>query len=450
MPNNFTRRNFIQTAAGAAGLALATKAIALPEPAYMQQWASGTSGQLVQFGIIGIGMQGSGLLKNLLELPGTKCIAACDLWDGRQTLAREIVGSDIMITRKYQELLADKDIQALIVAVPDHWHRQIVVDAVTAGKDVYCEKPMSHNVADGAAMVAAAKKSGRIVQIGSQRTSSALLAKAKQLYDQGAIGELLSVELSLGRNDPTGAWEYPPPPGLSTENFDWDTWLGTAPKKPFDPITYARWRCWKEYGTGVAGDLMVHLVSGMMFVAGINKAPSRAYATGGIVRWKDGRNMPDLQAAIFEYGSVPVYVRLTLGTETAEMTRLMGPKGLLEIRERDFTYTPQRGIDTAPSYYDQGFPKAMRTTYETDWHKEHDAAPGHEFIAEAITYSGPSYDDEQPHLWNFFEAVRTRKPVVQDAVFGHHAAAACHMANQAYFQKSVVTWDEATSTIHSA
>ena len=447
MPNHFTRRNFIQTAAGAAGLALATKVIALPEPAYAQQWATGTSGQLVQFGIIGIGMQGSGLLKNALELPGTKCIAACDLWDGRQTLAKEIIGSDIMTTRKYQELLANHDIQALIVAVPDHWHRQIVIDALTAGKDVYCEKPMSHNVAEGEAMVAAAKKSGSIVQIGSQRTSSALLAKAKQFYDQGAIGELLSVELSLGRNDPTGAWEYPPPPGLSPESFDWDTWLGTAPKKPFDPITYARWRCWKEYGTGVAGDLMVHLISGMMFVAGINQAPSRAYATGGIVRWRDGRNMPDLQAAIFEYGQVPVYVRLTLGTETAEMTRLMGPKGLLEIRERDFTYTPQRGIDTAPSYYDQGFPKAMRTAYETDWRKEHDAAPGHEFVAEAVTYSGPSYDDEQPHLWNFFEAVRTRKPVVQDAVFGHHAAAACHMANEAYFRKSVVTWHEATSTI---
>jgi len=447
MPNHFTRRNFLQTAAGAAGLAFATNAIALPEPAYFQQWATGASGQLVQFGIIGIGMQGSGLLKTAVELPATKCLAACDLWDGRQTLAKEIAGPDISTTRKYQELLANKDIQALIVAVPDHWHRQIVVDAVTAGKDVYCEKPMSHNVADGAAMVAAAKKSGRIVQIGSQRTSSALLAKAKQLYDQGAIGDLLSVELSLGRNDPTGAWVYPPPPGLSPENFDWDTWLGTAPKRPFDPVTYARWRCWKEYGTGVAGDLMVHLVTGMMFVAGINQAPSRAYAAGGIVRWKDGRNMPDLQAAIFEYGQVPVYVRLTLGTETAEMTRLMGPKGLLEIRERDFTYVPQRGIDTAPSYYDQGFPRAMRTTYETDWHKEHDPAPGQEFVAETVTYSGPSYDDLAPHLWNFMQAVRTRKPVVQDAVFGHHAAAACHMANAAYFRKSVVTWDEATSTI---
>jgi hypothetical protein len=179
----------------------------------------------------------------------------------------------------------------------------------------------------------------------------------------------------------------------------------------------------------------------------MNQAPSRAFASGGIVRWKDGRNMPDLQAAIFDYGSVPAYVRLTLGTETQEMTRLMGPKGMLEIRERDFTFTPQRGIDTAPSYYAQGFPAAMRAAYEKGWRAEHDPAPGKEFVAEAVTYSGPSYDDLAPHMWNFFQAVRTRKPVVQDAVFGHHAAAACHMANTAYFKKSVVTWDEATSTI---
>ena len=443
---NPTRRAFLQTAAGAASLAFAAKVIALPEPAYTQEWASGPT---VNFGIVGIGMQGSGLLKTSVDLPGTKCLAACDLWDGRHTLAKEIAGPNITVTRRYQELLANPDIQALIVAVPDHWHKQIVVDAVTAGKDVYCEKPMSHNVADGAAMVAAAKKSNRIVQIGSQRTSSALLAKAKQLYDAGAIGELLTVELSLGRNDPTGAWEYPPPPGLAPDNFDWTTWLGTAPPKPFDPITFARWRCWKEYGTGVAGDLMVHLVSGMMFVTGINQAPARAFATGGIVRWKDGRNMPDLQSAIFEYGAVPAYVRLTLGTETTEMTRLMGPKGMLEIRERDFTYVPQRGIDTAPSYYAQGFPAAMRAAYERQWNDEHGPAPGREFVAEAVTYSGPSYDDLKPHLWNFFEAVRTRKPVVQNAVFGHHAAAACHMANQAYFRKATVTWDAANDTIRS-
>src|SRR5664279_4606643 len=144
MKKDFTRRNFLRTAAGAAGLALATKAIALPEPAYAQQWATGPSGEMVQFGIIGIGMQGSGLLKASVELPGTKCLAACDLWDGRQTLAKEIAGPNIATTRQYQELLANKDITALIVAVPDHWHKQIVVDAMAAGKDVCGEKVGTH------------------------------------------------------------------------------------------------------------------------------------------------------------------------------------------------------------------------------------------------------------------------------------------------------------------
>jgi predicted dehydrogenase len=167
-------------------------------------------------------------------------------------------------------LLDNKEIDAIVVAVPDHWHKQIVADALAAGKDVYCEKPFSHTPAGGLAMIEAAKKSDRIVMVGAQRTSSVLCAKAKELYDQGAIGSLSLVEATLGRNDPTGAWEYPPPADLSPENLDWDTWLGTAPKKAFAPLVSARWRCWKEYGTGVAGDLLVHLISGMQFVLGIN------------------------------------------------------------------------------------------------------------------------------------------------------------------------------------
>jgi len=271
-----SRRNFLQTTAGVAGAVLAGRAIPLDaDPEYAIPTSVPASDQL-QLGIVGIGMQGSGLLSNAIALPGVQCVSACDLYDGRHTLAKEIAGPSVATTRRYQDLLDNKNIDCLIVAVPDHWHGKIVCDSVSAGKDVYCEKPMSHNVADGAAMVAAAQKTDRIVQVGSQRTSSALFTKAKQLYDQGAIGELFEVELSLGRNDPTGAWEYPPPPDLSPANLDWDTWLGTAPKKAFDPLTFARWRCWKEYGTGVAGDLMVHLISGMIFVTGLNQAPNSA------------------------------------------------------------------------------------------------------------------------------------------------------------------------------
>src|SRR5438876_6794716 len=315
-----TRRQFLQKTAGTAG-ALAVSRNILIEPAYIPSAleAAVPASDRLRFGIIGVGMQGSGLLANAITLPGVECVAAADLYDGRHTLAREIAGAKIKTTRKYQELLDDKEIDCLIAAVPDHWHKQVVVDAVNAGKDIYCEKPMSHSPADGVEMVATAKKTGRIVQIGSQRVSSVVLAKARELVQQGVLGDLMMVEGVLGRNDPTGAWEYPPPPDLSTQNLDWDTWLGTAPKIPFNPERFARWRCWKEYGTGVAGDLLVHLISGMMYVLGINEPPKRTMAIGGILRWKDGRNMSDVHAALFQYGDIPVYMRLNLGTENPEM-----------------------------------------------------------------------------------------------------------------------------------
>jgi predicted dehydrogenase len=447
--NRFSRREFLSMGAGAAGASLVTKTIFLdPEPAWAFQGPVSPSDR-VRFGIIGVGMQGSGLLTNAIELPGIECVAACDLYDGRHTLAKEIVRPDLPTTRRYQELLANKDIDCIVAAVPDHWHKQVVVDAVSAGKDIYCEKPMSHTAAEGVEMVAAAKRTGRIVQIGSQRVSSVICTKAKELVTKGALGDLMLVEGSLGRNDPTGAWEYPPPPDLSPQTLDWDTWQGTVPKRPFDAKLFARWRCWKEYGTGVAGDLLVHLISGMQYVLGINQPPKRTMAMGGILRWKDGRNMPDVHAALFEYGEVPMYMRLNLGTETPEIYRFQGSKGILELTEFTLTYIPQAGVDTSPSYYAFSFPKAMREEYFKKWHQEHDAVPGKETAFEGVTYRSISWDEVKPHLWNFFQAVRTRKPVVEDAVFGHNAALACHMANESYFRKSAVSWDAGSNTIKS-
>jgi predicted dehydrogenase len=271
--NRISRREFLQTTAGAAGATFAANTILLKPQTLLGSPAPTAASDRVRFGIVGVGMEGNNLLTTAIQLAGVECAAACDLYDGRHELARELVGKPVPTTRRYKELLDNKEIDAIIVAVPDHWHKQVVIDAVAAGKDVYCEKPFSHTPADGLAMVETAKKSDRIVMVGAQRTSSVLCAKAKELYDQGAIGELSLVEATFGRNDPTGAWEYPPPPDLSPDNLDWDTWLGTAPKIAFDPLVFARWRCWKEYGTGVAGDLLVHLISGMQRVLSINEIP---------------------------------------------------------------------------------------------------------------------------------------------------------------------------------
>ncbi|PYV53864.1 MAG: gfo/Idh/MocA family oxidoreductase [Acidobacteria bacterium] len=441
-----SRRTFLGMSAAAAGTSLAAKTILLdPEPLLASPVAASDR---LRFGMIGIGMQGNWLLSSAIELPGVECVKACDLYDGRHTLAREITAKpNLPATRRYQELLADKDIDCIIAAVPDHWHKQIVVDAVSAGKDIYCEKPMSHTAAEGVEMAEAQKRTGHIVQIGSQRVSSLICKKAKELIEQGMIGDLMMVEGWLGRNDPTGAWQYPPPFDLSPQNLDWETWQGTVPKRPFNPEIFARWRCWKEYGTGVAGDLLVHLVSGMMFVLGWNEPPERAMAMGGILRWKDGRNMPDVHASLFQYRGIPVYMRLNLGTDMPETYRFQGSKGILEMTEFGLTYTPQSGKDSAPSYYAGSFPHAMRAAYEKRWHAENDSKLGQEPMPETVSFKAPDYDDVRPHLWTFFESARSRKPVVEDAVFGHHAALACHMANESYFRQQAVHWDEATKMI---
>jgi predicted dehydrogenase len=443
-----SRREFVGIGAAVAGASLIGGPIITPG-ALARPVKRAPASDRVRFGMIGIGMQGNSLLGTSITLPDVECAAACDLYDGRHVLAREIVRADLPVTRRYQELLDDKDIDCIVAAVPDHWHRQIVVDAVSAGKDIYCEKPMSHSAEDGVAMLDAARKSGRIVQIGSQRVSSQICARAREMIAQGAIGDLMIVEGFLGRNDPTGAWEYPPPFDLSPQNLDWDTWQGRVLKRAFDPKIFARWRCWKEYGTGVAGDLLVHLVSGMMYMLNMNRAPTQAMAVGGIRRWKDGRNMPDVHAVSYYYGDLPVHMRLNLGTGMPETYSFQGSKGILTVTGSSITLEPQTGRDMSPSYYAYGFPRAMREAYFKQWHAENDPIIAKLPLPETITINGPDYDAIKPHLATFFDAVRTRKPVTEDAQFGHNAALACHMANESYFRKAIVKWDEAGRTIQS-
>ena len=447
MKRILSRRAFLQGSAAAAGGLAVAKTIRLEAAPLPRAVAASDR---VRFGMIGIGMQGSGLLAQSITIAGIECVAAADLYDGRHTLAKEITANpNLPTTRKYQELLDRKDIDCIVAAVPDHWHRRVVVDACNAGKDIYCEKPMSHTVADGLAMVEAAQKNNRIVQIGSQRVSSVLVATARDLYQKGEIGDVSMIELTLGRNDPTGAWEYPPPTDLSPQTLDWATWLNDAPKIDFNKLHFARWRCWKAYGTGVAGDLMVHLISGMMATLGWNEAPRSATALGGIFRFNDGSDMPDFHTVLFDYHGIPVYVRLDLGCETPELARFMGPKGILDAGEFELRHSRQTGVDTEPSYYSFSFPAKMREQYVKDWHAEHDPKLGQEPIHEDTIYKGHDWDDMRPHLNVFFQAVKSRKPVTEDAVFGNHAAIACHMANESYLRQKPVTWYAASKTIKS-
>jgi predicted dehydrogenase len=445
--SKISRRDFMWRSAGVAGATLAARTVILEPLSLAASARAVPPSDRVRFGIIGVGMQGTGLLRNAISLPGVECVAACDLYDGRHEVARDIVGKPVHTTRRYQELLDNKEIDAIINATPDHWHRQIVIDCCNAGKDVYCEKPMTHTVAEGFEMIAAAEKNKRIVQVGSQRPSSVVYAKAKEIFDKGLLGDVCLVEAWMGRNEPSGAWQYPIPPDLSPQTLDWDTWLGTAPKVPFNPMHYQRWRCWQAYGSGVAGDLFVHLLTGIHFIAGLTAPPVRALASGGLYRWKDGRDVPDVHATVFDYPKFQVFMRVTLNTETSDLTRFMGTRGLLEIANNELSFTPQDGLDHGPSFMSGTWPKKLREEYIAKWREEnpyqHDAQ-----TVQGTRYTvPPGYNETREHLWSFFDAVRTRRPVVEDATFGNNTAIACHMANASYFRSSMAVWDAAGKTL---
>ncbi|HEY9127990.1 MAG TPA: Gfo/Idh/MocA family oxidoreductase, partial [Acidobacteriaceae bacterium] len=343
------RRHFLKAAGAAtAGSLAAGKLHALKLP-----YGEGrpiSANDHIQIALIGAGIQGQGDTEHALMVPGVKLMAVADCYNGRLTHAKELWGSDVFTTRDYKEILARKDIDAVIVATPDHWHKTASVDAMKAGKDVYCEKPMIHLYSDGPEFIETAKSTGRIIQIGSQRVSSQIYIKAKELLASGAIGQLNMVTARWDRNSSMGAWNYTVPDDASPETCDWPRFLGSAPKIAWNPEHFFQWRKWKAYGSGVAGDLFVHLFSGTHFITGA-KGPTRAVASGAIRFWKDGRDVPDVMLGIFDYPegfNLSLRVNFVDGGEESEGLIFTGSEGTMEISWKGVT------VDRSPREKDPG------------------------------------------------------------------------------------------------
>ena len=422
-----TRRHFLATAAGA-GLLAAQNV---------------SPNDRVRIALIGAGGQGSGDTRTSLLVGGVELAAVADIYDGRLQRAREVWGDQLFTTRDYREVLARKDVDAIIIGTPDHWHSTIAIDAMNAGKDVYCEKPMVQQLSEGPQMIEAQKRTGRILQVGSQRVSSIIYAKAKEMLAAGAIGELNMVEAWVDRNSAIGAWQYSVPPDASTANIDWDRFLGHAPRVPFEPVRLFRWRNYRDYGTGVPGDLFVHLISGLHFVTGAI-GPNRVYATGALRFWKDGRDVPDIMIALYDYPSFNVMLRVNFvdgATETAGL-RFIGSEGIMSLEGGLTLSKVPRELE--PGYTIDTFPKAQQEQFLKEYRQKYPARPKFnpsQMSAEEKFVPPKGYSDHFEHHRNFIAAVRSRKPVVEDAVFGFRAAGPALLSNLSYFDRKPCLWD---------
>ena len=440
----WNRRFFLKSAASASAAAmLASRASALTgiedEPT-----APVSANDHIQIALIGAGGQGQGDTKTAVQVPGVKLVAVADCYDGRLEHGKEVWGADTFTTRDYREILARKDIDAVIIGTPDHWHKQASVDAMKAGKDVYCEKPMIHLYADGPQMIEASRSTGRILQVGSQRVSSVVYLKTKQLLEAGAIGQLNMVTARWDRNSAMGAWDYTVPPDASPETCDWPRFLGTAPKIPFNAEHFFQWRKWKAYGSGVAGDLFVHLFSGTHFITG-SHGPTRGMATGGLRFWKDGRDVPDVMLGLFDYRegfNLSLRVNFVDGGEESEGLIFTGSEGTMEIAGNSVSVN-RVPLEKEPGLTIGTFTEAMQRqildAYEKKYPRTHpEGAPQAGFEK----YEAPAgYSDSYDHFKNFFGSVRSRKPVVEDAVFGFRAAGAALLSNLSLEKGEIVKWD---------
>jgi predicted dehydrogenase len=395
----------------------------------------------IQIALIGAGGMGVADATTAVTVPGVKLVAACDLYDGRLADAKQKWGSDIFTTRDYREILERKDIDAVIIATPDHWHKDISVAAMNKGKSVYCEKPMVHDITEGNEVVAAQNKNKVVYEVGSQGVSSLGNEKAKQLLKEGAIGQLNYAEGFWARMSPFGAWQYPIPGDASPKTVGWDTFIANTNKRAFDPLRFFRWRNYRDYGTGVSGDLFVHLFSSLHFVTN-SIGPNKITATGGLRFWKDGREVPDVMLGMFDYPETKEHPAFNLslrvnfvdGTGGTNYLRMVGSEGSMTVEWDKVTlFRNRQNVDSSDPLLKTKKDSGDQYVYER---KSMLSPEKLEYIADK-GYNGAHFD----HFYNLFNAMRTNGKVSEDALFGYRAAAPALLCNDSYFNNKIIHWD---------
>ncbi|MCZ2148457.1 MAG: Gfo/Idh/MocA family oxidoreductase [Bryobacterales bacterium] len=426
-----SRRHFLQTTS-----ALAAAAPAPATPA--------TANGKIQVGVIGTGARSHELMQALMTVPGAQIVGVTDAYKGRVERALERVGNSARSYPSFKDILSNKSIDAVVVATPDHWHKSIVIQAVEAGKDVYCEKPLTYTAAEGMEIVRAAEKAKRIVQAGSQGVSSQTQAKAREWIRSGKLGKVTMIRAAYNRNTASGAWIYPIPPDASPKTVDWETFLGPAPKRPFSLERFFRWRCYEEYSGGIATDLFVHLCTTIHYLMDA-KAPSRVMAMGELYRWTTSRDVPDTLNAILEYPEgFAVNLSSTFNNQLSAGGgfQILGTEGSIVLGD-GMSFHAENAVEdnrwiveSWPSRLEAEYyknPKVRESEMPQTWKPK--------LRGESEVYHETGTDATAAHLSNWVDSIRSRKPPYEDALAGHRAAACAHMVNRSVKQRRMVEWD---------
>lgn len=387
----------------------------------------------VQVGFIGYGLIGAQHVFDFKNQKDVDMAALSETYQPRMEQGIAAMGGKAKAYPDFRRMLDDKDIQAVVVSTPDHWHALLTIMACAAGKDVYVEKPLTVFVAEGRWMTKAARKYNRVVQTGTQQRSGLHYKKAKQLIEDGAIGKVVSVKMQSARNIMPG---FGVPPAASTpSDFNYDMWLGPAPQRPFSPhrgIYHFRW-FW-DYSGGQMTNLGAHSIDIMQWYMNV-LGPKAVSSSGGRFALEDDGETPDTQDAIFEYPNYTAtwhHREASMGRRTGVGLEFYGTKGSLGIDRSGFEITPDMKVDPEsliPQF--QGHPGGgpKKSDFKpTPW-------------TEAVKEKGSGAEQFDLHVRNFLDCIKTRQRPISDVEDGHRVAVSCHLANLSLRLGRKLRWD---------
>jgi predicted dehydrogenase len=410
--SSLSRRAFLSSSAAiGAASALALPASAQPVGA----------NERLNIGLIGTGGRCRHLMQALAKVPNTRMAALCDIYEPHLDLAAKIADPKAFRTANYHELLKRKDIHAVLIASPDHWHVPMTIDALAAGKDVYVEKPLTHKLEEGRRIIEAQARHKRIVQVGTQQRSMPHIARARELVGEGRLGRIHKAHLTWNRNSDRVRRG---PQNVDPKKLDWKAFLGNAPEQPFDEYRFRHWRWFWDFGNGILTDLMVHWLDVVNWCLDLDH-PVRAVTVGDHFISRGVWQTPDTIQTLLSYpgkkgeeDGVQVYFEGTFfNAHRGSMTVLMGTEATLYIDRGRFELVPE------PRSKQKAEEQILGT-----------GPRGRDF------YDRP--DGELLHLQNWVDAIRAGRPANTPVEAGVKAAAAAHLGNRAYRRNEVAVWKE--------